>query len=65
MIIDTNNLQQAYSAYVSYLLFKNIEKDTLHLYETLKKEVTNEMNIYKSDNYEHFKEFKTMVGKEH
>ena len=65
MILDVNNLQQKYATYISCLLLKTIEKEIVHLNETLKKEVANEKNIYKSDNYEYFKEFKTMVEKEY
>ena len=42
MILDVNNLQQMYAIYISCLLLRTVEKEIIHLNETLKKE--NEKN---------------------
>jgi predicted RNA-binding protein YlxR (DUF448 family) len=55
MILDTMKVDQGRSIYIAYYLFKNIEKETNALADSLKKEASTE---------DAFREFKTAVEKE-
>jgi hypothetical protein len=57
MILDLFRLDQPKSLYISYYLYKSIEKEITSLGESLKKEAY-------SDSNDPFREFKTIVEKE-
>ena len=56
MILDMFKLEQSKSIYISFYLFKSIEKETNALFESLKKEPTAENNTQ-----DPFREFKTAI----
>ena len=59
MILDMFKLDQSKSIYISYYLFKSIEKEVNALFESLKKEPPSDSNTQ-----DPFREFKTAVEKE-
>jgi hypothetical protein len=59
MILDMFKLDQSRSIYISFYLFKSIEKEVNALFESLKKESASDSNTQ-----DPFREFKTAVEKE-
>ncbi len=57
MILDLFKLEQPKSLYISYYLFKNIEKELYSLSDSLKKETTQ-------DSKDFSREFRASVDKE-
>lgn len=55
MILDTMKVDQGKSIYIAYYLFRNIEKETNALADSLRKEASTE---------DAFREFKSAVEKE-
>ena len=56
MILDMFKLDQSRSIYISFYLFKSIEKETNALFESLKKEPASDSNTQ-----DPFREFKTAI----
>ncbi len=52
MVIELLKLDYPRSVYIGYFLFKNVEKEIMALFESLKKETTTETNSLYSSNQE-------------